>query len=338
MIEIPRDTKAELLELQDMLFKALADAEKLIAEGKNPTYSGQDHPLSFHVDYLKAAVSKGDVSVISQYRRGEGSWFPYHNVVESYCEALEIKTIHDAVDTLLRIGEDLEIDSSECLSARASLINFGRDAVRQVCSERLDELNPDFWIDPIDEIAVTEFISQHLKSDSVDIDLILQSGPSESDISAVKDIVNKYPDKCQNLTDAQLSQVIVHYFPIIIERSGLGLEEKLSAQSLITFLNNIPGVSSSKAELMKTYDNGPMISFEIENSAPGGTQQNGMLYFLPSTDCLTIELEKGDDMEAFSRIVSHISGQLGIKPQKQEEEDRPKFVSWDNVDASKIPQ
>ncbi len=73
-----------------ILLQELRGCLKLCREGgEDPTYLGQDQPLSWHLDRLIKALETSDLATIVQYRRGEGSWFPYHNIVETYFETIK---------------------------------------------------------------------------------------------------------------------------------------------------------------------------------------------------------------------------------------------------------
>lgn len=68
----------------------IEEALNLCLKGhRDPIYPGQTEPLSVHLRRLKKALETDNIETIKAYRRAEGSWFPYHNIVELFFEALE---------------------------------------------------------------------------------------------------------------------------------------------------------------------------------------------------------------------------------------------------------
>ena len=86
----PENARAEIAaHLKGVVVQELSKAMVVCKKGNDPVYPGQDQPLSIHIDRLLLAFEQNDMATIEQYRRGAGSWFPYHNMVERYMEELE---------------------------------------------------------------------------------------------------------------------------------------------------------------------------------------------------------------------------------------------------------
>jgi hypothetical protein len=72
------------------IVRELIDAIRLCQHKGDPIYSTQTAPLSVHLKQLIVAIMTDDKDTISKYRRGEGAWFPYNNLVEMYLSANDI--------------------------------------------------------------------------------------------------------------------------------------------------------------------------------------------------------------------------------------------------------
>lgn len=68
--------------LKSIILSGIDNAMDICKNGNDPIYKGQDKPLSFHLDRLRTAIEQDDIATIQQYGQGEGSWFPYSNIVE----------------------------------------------------------------------------------------------------------------------------------------------------------------------------------------------------------------------------------------------------------------
>ncbi len=114
--ELLEDTKKNLLE--DLRQKPQNDA----------VYPTQDKPMSFHLPRLIKAIEDDDIKVISEYRRGDGNWFPYSGAVEIY-----MKTWDDCRNTILAVDdESMHLDDIEFAASEvAPEIRIRRESTKE---------------------------------------------------------------------------------------------------------------------------------------------------------------------------------------------------------------
>lgn len=112
-------------------------------------------------------------------------------------------------------------------------------------------------------------------------------------------------------------------------------EAVLSTQDFISFANSIPGISGVRAEQNRTYDHGPILSFEIENSA-SDKKEIGFLLFFPAEKRISSQLAKGNDLETFADLAKAVTEKLGDAEFSTSDDQR--FCNWKNVDTSKLSQ
>ncbi len=128
MLTPNESTSIEMVQVHKDFVLGEIDSIMKVCDTRDPVYPDQTQPLSWHLGRLKTAIQQDNFQIIEEYKRGEGSWFPYHNIVQDYIDLVTHETpemligsIQNTIRDLYELAQGDHAENIERLQALLSL-------------------------------------------------------------------------------------------------------------------------------------------------------------------------------------------------------------------------